>query len=279
MANETTTTSLNDLFANIVKEAIFTAQEKSLVRNLVTVYDMSNDPSTTLQVPVYSEPSASALTEGTDMTATEVTSSVKTITVTEVGVQAALTDLMAQSTARDVAGDLGRILGEAVAKKMDEDLIGLFDGFSTSLGSTTTELTVAHVAQAAATLRANKFGGTPNMVIHPYQAYALKANLTNTFVNPNAGDLQNEAMRSGYVGQIAGVNVFESANVEIDGSGDSKGAIFVPEAVGLAVKWDIKVEPERNASLRGWELNATAAYGVGELQDGAGVEMYFDAGL
>ena len=62
-----TTSTLDDLFANIVKEAIFTAQEQSLVRNLVTVYDMSNDPSTTLQVPVYSEPSAAALTEGTDM--------------------------------------------------------------------------------------------------------------------------------------------------------------------------------------------------------------------
>ena len=279
MANETTTTSLNDLFANIVKEAIFTAQERSLVRKLVTVYDMSNDPSTTLQVPVYSNPSASGLTEGTDMSATEVTSSVKTITVSEVGVQAALTDLMAGSSSRDVAGDLGRILGDAVARKMDEDIIGLFDGFSTSLGATTTELTAAHIAQAAATLRANKFGGTPVAVIHPYQAYALKANLTNTFVNPNAGALQNEAMTSGYIGQIAGVNVFESANITIDGSGDAKGAIFVPEALGLAVKWDVKVEPQRDASLRGWELNATAAYGVGELQDGAGVEMYFDAGL
>ena len=173
MANETTTTSLNDLFANIVKEAIYTAQEKSLVRNLVTTYDMSNDPSTTLQVPGYSEPSAAALTEGTDMSATEVTSSVKTITVAEAGVQAVLTDLMAKSTSRDVAGDLGRVIGEAVAKKMDTDLIALFDGFSTSLGSAGTEITAAYVAQGAATLRANKFTGTPTMVIHPYQAYHL----------------------------------------------------------------------------------------------------------
>ena len=279
MANETTTTSLNDLFANIVKEAIYTAQEKSLVRNLVTTYDMSNDPSTTLQVPVYSEPSAAALTEGTDMSATEVTSSVKTITVAEAGVQAVLTDLMAKSTSRDVAGDLGRVIGEAVAKKMDTDLIALFDGFSTSLGSAGTEITAAYVAQGAATLRANKFTGTPTMVIHPYQAYQLKANLTNTFVNPNAGVVQNETMQNGYVGQITGGNVFESANITIDGSDDAKGAIFVPEALGLAIKWDIKIEPERNASLRAWELNATACYGVSELQDGAGVEMLFDAAL
>jgi hypothetical protein len=45
------------------------------------------------------------------------------------------------------------------------------------------------------------------------------------------------------------------------------------------MKWDIKIEPQRDASIRGWELNATAAYGVGELQDSKGVELYFDAGL
>jgi hypothetical protein len=116
-------------------------------------------------------------------------------------------------------------------------------------------------------------------VLNPLQAYALKANLTNTFANPNGGDLQNEALRTGYVGTIAGVDIYESAHVSIDGSGDSKGAIFAPEALALAMKRDFVIEPERNASLRGWELNATAVYGVGELDDTYGVEMYFDAGL
>ena len=278
MATSTTST-MDDLFANIIKEAIFTAQEQSLVRNLVTVYDMSSDPSTTLQVPIYSEPSASDLTEGDDMSSTTISTSSVTITAAEVGVQGVLTDLMAQSTARDVAGDMGRVLGEAVAKKMDTDIIGLFDGFSSSLGATTQVITAADIFKAAATLRANKFTGRAAAVLHPYQAYQLKANMTNSFANPNGGDLQNEAMKMGFVGQLAGIDIYESANISVDGSGDAKGAIFVPEAIGLAVKWDVKIEPQRDASLRGWELNATAAYGVGELQEGAGVEMYFDGGL
>ena len=107
----------------------------------------------------------------------------------------------------------------------------------------------------------------------------MKANLTNTFANPNGGDLQNEAMRNGYVGTLAGIDIFESANISVDGSGDAKGAVFVPQALGLAVKWDVNIEPQRDASIRGWELNATACYGVGELKDNYGIEMYFDAGL
>ena len=273
-----TTSTLDDLFVNIVAQARFTAEEQSLLRNLVTVYNIDAQPGVTVQVPKYPAISASDLTEGSDMSSTTVSTSSVSITTAEVGAQVLLTDMAAMG-AGNPAEELGTVLGNAIATKMDQDLIGLFDGFSTSLGATTTELTAAYLFQAAATLRANKAPGRLVGVFHPYQTYALKANLTNTFANPNAGDLQNEAMRNGYVGTIAGIDIFESANVTVDGSGDAKGAIFAPEAMALAMKRDFIIEPERDASNRAWELNATAIYGVGELDDSYGVEMYFDAGL
>jgi len=275
----TTTATLDDLFANIIKEAIFTAQEQSLVRGLVTTYDIAGDASKTLQVPIYPNVAAADLTEGTDMTSTAVSTSSVTITAAEVGVQAVLTDLMSQSTARDVAGDLGKVLGEGVAKKMDEDLIGLFDGFSTSLGGAGTEISAAYFHNAMSRLRANNAPGNAVAVIHPYQAYQLRSVLTQTFSGANNTPTGNEAMANGFVGTLAGIDIYESANITVDGTDDAKGAVFTPAALGLAVKWDIKVEPERDASIRGWELNATACYGVGELVDSYGVEMYFDAAI
>jgi len=274
----TTTSTLDDLFVNIVAQARFTAEEQSLMRNLVTLYNITGTPGKTVQVPKYPSITAAALTEGTDMSSTAVSTSSVTVTVAEVGAQVLLTDMAAMG-AGDPAAELGTVLGNAIATKMDKDLLALFDGFSTSLGATTTELTVAYLFQAAATLRANKAMGRMVGVFHPYQTYALKANLTNTFANPNGGDLQNEAMRNGYVGTIAGIDIFESANVTIDGSGDAKGAIFTPEALCMALKRDFNIEPQRDASNRAWELNATAIYGVAELDDSYGVEMYFDAGL
>jgi hypothetical protein len=116
-------------------------------------------------------------------------------------------------------------------------------------------------------------------VVHPYHAYQLSANLTNTFANPNGGDLQNEAMRNGFVGSIGGIDVYQSANITVDGNGDAKGAVFAPEAMCIAMKRDFNLETERDASLRAFELNATAVYGVGELDDSYGVEMLFDATL
>ena len=162
---------------------------------------------------------------------------------------------------------------------MDQDLIALFDGFSSTLGAAAQEITVADLFKAAATLRAAKVTGRMSAVVHPYQAYQLKANLTNTFANPNAGDAQNTAMVNAYVGTIAGIDIYESANITIDGNDDAKGAVFAPEALAIAMKRDFQIEPQRDASLRAFELNATAVYGVGELDDSYGVEMFFDSAL
>ena len=245
---------------------------------LVTQYEIGAQAGKTIQVPKYPAITAANLTEGTDMTSTTVSTSSVSITVGEVGAQVLLTDLAAMG-AGNPADELGTVLGNAIATKMDTDLIALFDGFSSSIGTAGAEITVADIFKAAATLRANKVTGVINAVVHPYQAYALKANLTNTFANPNGGDLQNEAMRNGYVGTIAGVNIYESANVSIDGSDDAKGAVFAPEALAIAMKRDFQIEPERDASNRAFELNATAIYGVGELDDSFGVEVLSDAAL
>jgi len=272
----TTSTTLDDLFANIIAQARFTAEEESLMMGLVTMYNIGDEAGKTIQVPKYPAITAADLTEGTDLTSTTVSTTSVDITVGEVGAQVVLTDLAAMG-AGNPAEELGTVLGNAIATKMDADLIALFDGFSTALGAAAQEITVADLFKAAATLRNNKAQGEIFAVVNPFQAYQLKANLTNTFANPNGGDAQNTAMVNSYVGTIAGIDVYESANVTVDGSGDAKGAVFSREALAIAMKRDFQIEAQRDASLRAFELNATAIYGVGELDDSYGVEMLFDA--
>jgi len=274
----TTSTTLDDLFANIIAQARFTAEEESLMMGLVTQYNIGDEAGKTIQVPKYPAITAAALTEGADMTSTTVSTSSVSITVGEVGAQVVLTDLAAMG-AGNPAEELGTVLGNAIATKMDVDLIALFDGFSTSLGAAAQEITVADLFKAAATLRNNKAQGEIFAVVNPFQAYQLKANLTNTFANPNGGDAQNTAMVNAYVGTIAGIDVYESANVAVDGNDDAKGAVFSREALAIAMKRDFQIEAQRDASLRAFELNATAIYGVGELDDTYGVEMLFDAAI
>ena len=274
----TTSTTLDDLFSDIIAAARFTAEEESLMMGLVTMYNIGDEAGKTIQVPKYPAVTAADLTEGTDMSSTTVSTSSVDITVGEVGAQVVLTDLAAMG-AGNPAEELGTVLGNSIATKIDTDLIALFDGFSTTIGAAAQEITVADLFKAAATLRTNKAQGEIFAVVHPYQAYQLKANLTNTFANPNGGDAQNTAMVNAYVGTIAGIDVYESANITIDGSDDAKGAVFSREALAIAMKRDFQIEAQRDASLRAFELNATAIYGVGELDDSYGVEMLFDAAI
>ena len=274
----TTSSTLDDLFANIIAEARFTAEEESLMMGLVTMYNIGDEAGKTIQVPKYPAVTAADLTEGTDMSSSTVSTSSVTITVGEVGAQVVLTDVAAMG-AGNPAEELGTVLGNSIATKIDTDLIALFDGFSTALGGAGTEITVADIFKAAATLRNNKAQGDIFAVVHPFQAYQLKANLTNTFANPNGGDAQNTAMVNSYVGTIAGVDIYESSNITVDGSDDAKGAVFSREALAIAMKRDFQIETQRDASLRAFELNATAVYGVGELDDTYGVEMLFDSAL
>ena len=274
----TTSATLDDLFVNIVAQARFTAEEQSLMLGLVTQYNIAGQAGKTVQVPKYPAITAADLTEGTAPSDTDVSTSSVTVTCAEVGNTVLLTDLAAMG-AGNPAEELGTVLGNAIATKIDSDLIALFSGFSTGLGSAGAEITVADLFKAAATLRAAKVTGSMAAVVHPFQAYQLKAGLTNTFANPNGGDLQNEAMRNGYVGSIAGIDVYESANVSIDGSDDAVAGVFAPEALAIAIKRDFNLETQRNATRRGTEMVATAVYGVAELDDSFGVKITADAAL
>ncbi len=273
MANESTSSTLSELYTEIVAEALFVASERSVMRPLVKNYAISGGGKS-VEVPVYAAVSAAAVSEASDLSNTAINPTSVTITASENGIMTTLTDLGRNASPRNVAADIGRLFGEAIAKKIDTDLTALFDGFSSVVGSAGAEVTVAKIFEAVATLRQAAVPMPLAGVLNPKVAYNVKKNLTNTFVNPNPNDLTNEALRTGYVGNIAGVQMFETSNV--DGTSDTdncKGGIFHKDALGLAMMQDLKIETQRDASLRADEIVATAVYGVGELHDSYGVEL------
>ncbi len=279
MALETTTTTLNDLLPQIVAEAMFQAQEKSIMRGLVKNFTMPLNSGKSIVVPTYPTVAAAAVAEGTDLSNTAVSTGGATLTVSEVGVMTTVTDLAIRSSASNVIADIGKVFGEGIAKKIDQDLMSNFDNFSTEVGDGTGAISVNSIFQAVANLRAN---GVPSTdlacVLHPMIAYDLKAAIGASAYA--GGDLQTEALRSGYVGTLAGVPIFESSNMSNTGNaGDYKGAVFHRDALGLAMMQDIQIETQRDASLRASELVSTAVYGHGEIFDSYGVEVHFDSSI
>ena len=279
MSNESTSSTLSELYTEIVAEAQFVASEKSIMRNLVKNYAISGGGKA-VEVPVYAQVSAAAVSEATDLSNTAIDPTSVTITASEVGVMTTLTDLARNSAPRNVAADIGKLFGEALARKQDSDLTGLFNGFNSQLGDGTTAISPAVIFNALSTLRANALPANEcAVVVHPKIAYDLKSGLTNTFAGLDT-ETSNEALRAGFVGTLAGMRIFETSNMSNSGNaGDYIGAAFHKDALAIAMMQDVKIETQRDASLRADEIVATSVYGVGEIHDSYGVQLSHDSSI
>jgi N4-gp56 family major capsid protein len=284
MASSTSTT-LAGLFTTIQQTALFTMQERAFMRPLVRNYNLTGQPGKAAHVGIYPTIATSSITtaENTDATATTITATEKTFTATEVAIMATLTDMARDSTADDSAAAIGRVLGETLAKKVDEDIAALFSGFSSS-GTTAagvSELTPDDILNAISQLRANSITGPYIGVFHPYQTYNLRKVLANAgaATTPALSNVGNDVLSNGYIGRLFGVDIYESSVVTGTSAGAYVGAVFHQDALVFAMKKDLMIETQRDASLRATEIVASMSYAVGELFDLHGVKIVTDASI
>jgi N4-gp56 family major capsid protein len=276
MAGSTTTT-LNDLLPKIIQEAMFVASERSIMRGLVKNYTLSAGQGKTVNVPIYPKQTAYKVgdagwsAEGDEVPNTAVSTNEAVLTISPVAIRTVLTDFARVASASNVVADLGRLFGEAVARRMDQDLTATFSSFTAPTAGTTL-ITAAQVFTAVAKLKADAVP-TDGMVcvVHPEIAFDLKSALTtpNSSVPFSAfglGDVANQAMREGFIGMLSGIPVYETSNIANSGSaGNYLGAIFQRDALGLGMIGDISIETQRRAELLGDDIVCSAYYGTGVL--------------
>jgi hypothetical protein len=280
-----TTTSLDDLLPLIRQEAMFVASERSIMRGLVKNYTLAPGQGKQVSVPIYPIQTAAVITEGNEVADTTVSTNVANLTVGTVAIRTLLTDLARASSSSNVVADLGKLFGEAVARKMDTDLTQLFYSLNAGQGDFTGAITASSIFAQVARLKAAAVP-TEGMVcvLHPSIAFDLKAALTTTGNTPFTagafGDVANEAMRAGFVGTLAGIPVYETSNINDNGTaGDIAGAVFHMDAFGLGMIGDIAIETQRRASFLGDDIVCSAYYGTGILQNNYGRFLAFDSSL
>jgi len=278
----TNTTTLNDLLPSIVREALFVASEKSIMRGLVRNYTLGPGNGKTVTVPIYPKQTATSLTEATAGNEVEVSTDSAVLTVSEVGLYATVSDLALMASASNVTADLGRLFGEAIARKIDTDILTKFKSFTTNtIGSASTTATPALLFQGIAKLRSQGYDTANDcaIVLHPNVAYDIASVLTSTFAAP-ASMIGNEALRNGFMGTLGGVPVYQSSLVEtITSAGDYACGIIHKDSLGFALMQDVKIESQREATLRGFQIVGSAIYGTGILYDNAGVYGLFDSSI
>ena len=286
MASTTASNSLQELLPQIVAEAMFVASERSIMRGLVKNYALGSGQGKTVTVPIYPLQTAAALSEGSEISDSTVNTSSAVLTVTTAAIRTLVTDLAVASASSNVVADIGRLFGEAIARKIDLDLTAQFSQLNAGFGDNSGQITAASIFQAVAKLKAAAVP-TEGMVcvLHPEIAYDLKAALTTSGNNPfvaggGTSEVANEAMRSGFVGTLAGIPIFETSNIANTGTaGDYNGAVFHRDAFGLAMIGDITIETERRASFLGTDIVGACHYGAGVIQNNYARFLAFDSSI
>jgi hypothetical protein len=280
MAN---TSSINsELFANLVTAAQFAAYENSVARQMVTVFDAPVNAGKVLQVPVWSGISAELITNEAAATAKDTNTSSQTITLGEHVVYHQITDMLRDSSFSDVFAQIGDQSGRAIAESMDKQVFDLFSSFSTEVGpGAGAEVTVDTLLKAAATLRAGKLTGPFFAVLHPKQAYNVKKQLANAGAStiPSLSAVGDSVLSGFYLGTVAGIQIYESGLITVDGSDDAVGAVFARSAIGHAMRGSVEMNELYLPKERATDVVLKAVAGAAILQNSHGVKITGDAAL
>lgn len=250
----------------IFERSLLVVREMNLMANLVSNY--SAQGWMVRQFTTRPTVTPEAVSDGVDYSnpTTFAKSSVGTLTPSEVIAQILLTDQNIETDPDGARDQASEELGNAMAAKIDTDLAADFSSFTTDKGpGANTTNTIADLASAIAVLRYNKapMGGI-NCVLHPYHWHDIWVEMGKPAATyPNMDEMTTVALRDYWVDRFLGANVYISANIAIDGNADAISGIFHPLALALDTRRPYRLEPERDASLRAWELNATVGYAHG----------------
>jgi hypothetical protein len=287
--NPTTTSTYDDVsYSAIITDQVLDAIMAAVVTPPLLRYeDLAGQASKAYKFPKADKFTASGLSEGTEVANTALTSASVSITAAEIGIQATITDVLEVSDIPAAHGARLRQLGRAMADKLDVDICALFAGFSNAVGSTGVNLSIANILDAIFTLENADTASLGQIVgvLHPRQAAdireAVDADSGQAYagVAGARGSVLGPAMGPGFFGAWFGIPFWMSTNVPTANLGaDRAGGVFIADyALGMVNKWSARVESMRWPSIRGIVLTASAMYGVGEIEDLAGVEVTTDA--
>tara|TARA_Y100001973_G_scaffold11774_1_gene16124 strand:- start:603 stop:1550 length:948 start_codon:yes stop_codon:yes gene_type:complete len=225
-----------------------------------------------------------------ETTVTSVTTTARTATISEHVIRADVSDLAVMGNAEDLTGNVGAALGNAVAAKLDDDLVELGKTFSQTECGAGTQLALSHIFGS---MRQLKSAGAPmpyNLVLSPKQVWGDKgisgllqdAAVTGSNSKPMSllGSKGDEYVANGMIGSLAGFDVYWSDQIDEDVSsgGDAAGFAFSRGAIGLAIGVDglFRLETERNASFRTTEYVVCGFWGEVEIKDSFGVYVLSD---
>jgi hypothetical protein len=229
-----------------------------------------------------------ALTEGTDLSQVQqLVTATLSITPSEHGTIVTLSKrLIRRQGDSDVVGVAGEQAAGSLRRRMDLDVIALFDGFSKSIVGASNQMDVTHFRGGVAFLLTDNdsaFGPAPlpfNADFHIEQISDIILDITDpgTAAGSRPAGFGDEMLQRWWRGsdRLYGIGIFHGGNITRDSNGDSKGAIFASGALYLVIANEVDPTEEPDNSHRIIEYGIFQEWGEAERADPHGIEVFSD---
>ncbi len=305
-SNQVTTTIAGNFIPELWSDEVIGAYKSNLVvANVVTKLNHKGKKGDTIHIPVPSRGSASAKAANTQVTLSAATNSVVNVSLDKHYEYSKLiediAEVQALASMRKFYTDDA---GYALAKQVDSDLVDLGEGFQS--GATTDgSYTTAYIGSGT-----TLWSGSNEADLDDDGLRALILVLDNADVPMDnrslivppvcANDLlginrfteqayigSGDALKTGKIGQIYGVDVFISTNCDTVGSGGGTGSsgagtervgiLMHKDALVLAEQVGVRSQTQYKQEYLGDLFTSDTIYGVKELRNDAGLAFVVPA--
>ena len=299
-SNQVTTSVANNFIPELWSDEVIGAYKSNLVvANLVNKLSHKGKKGDTIYIPVPARGAASAKAANTQVTLSAATNTAVTVSINKHYEYSKLIEDIAEvqslaSMRKFYTDDAGY----ALAKQVDTDLVTLWEGFQAGTvgGSTTAAWEKAYIGSTGADFYTGNSSNAADITDAGIRALILKLDdadvpmdnrsmvippiCANDMLGINRFTEQQfigsgDAIKTGKIGQIYGVDVFISSNCPTTTTAatatDRVGCIFHKDGLALAEQVGVRSQTQYKQEYLGDLFTSDTIYGVGELRDTAGV--------
>ena len=273
-SGDTTTGSLADSLDTIVASARSTREFGGVVPQLCDSKMFDTNTGTAWKEILFAQLEAQAITESTrNDNPQQYADSAITITPQMVQITVFVTDKSRRNVSKLSLAQMGKLPGEALVRKEDEDGLTAMDA-STQMGATGTPIQTGDIASARYIITSNVTEPGPMPIACVHHGYVIKDFVdeliagVGTYPIPEGATAQ--VLKGGFTVPVVGVTVVEDGNITIDSTPDAKGFIFSKMAWVLVRGMRVKSETDRKPTWGGGGdlLVMTSEYAYGQRGGG-----------
>jgi N4-gp56 family major capsid protein len=294
--NNTTASVANNFIPELWSDEVIGSYKSNLVlANLVTKMSHKGKKGDTIHIPAPTRGSASAKAANTQVTLSAATNSVVNISINKHYEYSKLiediAEVQALASMRKFYTDDA---GYALATQVDDDLFALFEGLQSGTvgGSGSAAWETAVIGGDGTTLYTGASDNSSDITDAGIRKMILKLDNADVPMDNRslilppvaANDLlainrfteqqfigSGDAIKTGKIGQIYGVDVFVSSNCPAISTTGRVGGLFHRDAIVFAEQVGVRTQTQYKQEYLGDLFTADTIYGTGELRNDAGI--------